>query len=424
MNDTPGASDVPYYLMPVAAVCGMYAFFLTLQALGQIYQVATFYSKNTTTKIPPLSLKSKQFLRLVASIIGCVLAYGYICAKVNNAIVVSEIFDPYEILNINISANSTVVKSAYRQLSKQYHPDKGGDAYTFQKINLAYKALTDDVARDNYERFGHPDGPQTVTLDFALPDWLLHPEGNVAVTLGLLYVAIFVAMIVYLVRWGNKAEEDAKKVALDNSVAQSDMIYLAKHLRPDSTHHDVLFYIATSPENINITQQSLNTAEDLKKARMEYLNPKNKVEAVVENFDMDGGGWADDDDEDEASKVHKAKQEEKERLAKEVAAASGQENLVKLIKLEGIDDGVLGQNWVERTLTALGQWPPSFEGSKLANMKFMDKSGKFVSALDHPAVRRNLCMTLGRLNSQKLNTHPELSKYTTCPFSKFTMIDI
>jgi curved DNA-binding protein CbpA len=395
--------DVPYYLMPVAAIVGSYALFLTLKALGQIYQVATFDAKKTPTKIPPPSLISKQFFGLIASIVGCVLTYGYICARVNNALG-TDVFDPFEILNIASSANSTVIKSAYRQLSKQHHPDKGGDASVFQKINLAYKSLTDDVARENYERYGHPDGPQTSTLDFALPDWLLHPEGSVALILVLLYIGMFITGIVYLVRWGNQAEAYAKKASLDNSVAQSDMAYLANHLRPNSTHREVLYYIATCPESVSVTQQNLNAAEDLKKARLEYLNPKKKVEPVVDDFDMDDGGWADDDDEDEAAKAHKAKQEEKEKLAKEVAAASGQEQMAKMVKLEGVDDGVLGQTWVETTL----------KGTKLSNMTFVTKAGKSVSALDHPAIRRNLCMTLGRLNAQKLNTHPELRKYILC----------
>jgi hypothetical protein len=402
--------DVPYYLMPVAAVFGLYSIFLTLKAVGQIYRVFTFNKKKTPTMIPPPSLLSKQFLGLITSIAFCVLAYGYVCAKVNNALG-TDLFDPFETLNIASSANSTVIKAAYRQLSKQHHPDKGGDASVFHKINLAYKTLTNDIARENYELYGHPDGPQTSTLDFALPDWLLHPEGNVALVLVILYIGMFVALITYLVRWGNKAEEDAKKASLDNSVAQSDMAYLANHLRPDSTHREVLYYISTCPESVLITQQNLNAAEDLKNARLEYLNPKKKVEPIVEDFDMDDGGWADDDEEDEAAKAHKAKQEEKEKLAKEVAAASGQEQMAKMVKLEGVDDGVLGQKWVETTLTGLGEWPPRLEGTKLAHKTFVNKSGKSVSALDHPAVRRNLCMTLGRLNALKLNNHPELRKY-------------
>ena len=39
------------------------------------------------------------------------------------------------------------------------HPDKGGDEQTFVQITKAYKALTDDEARKNYEEYGNPDGP-------------------------------------------------------------------------------------------------------------------------------------------------------------------------------------------------------------------------------------------------------------------------
>lgn len=28
------------------------------------------------------------------------------------------------------------------------------------------------MARENYEKYGHPDGPQSVKLDIALPDWV------------------------------------------------------------------------------------------------------------------------------------------------------------------------------------------------------------------------------------------------------------
>jgi translocation protein SEC63 len=28
----------------------------------------------------------------------------------------------------------------------------------------AYKALTDEVARENYKKYGHPDGPQAMSV--------------------------------------------------------------------------------------------------------------------------------------------------------------------------------------------------------------------------------------------------------------------
>lgn len=316
------------------------------------------------------------------------------------------------------------IKSAYRNLSKIHHPDKGGDATIFHKINLAYKALSSPEARANWETYGHPDGPQTQTLSFALPSWLLHPEGKVAIALLMLYFAMFGGIIWYFVRTVTKKEKEAVRSMLDNSVAQSDISYLATHLRPDSTHLDVLFYIATCPESIEITQLSIDKGDELKQARLDYLNPKGKNngqnESEVKEFDLDGDddGWADDDEDDEAAKAAKERQAEKEKLAKQVAEASGKDQIAKNIKIEGIDDGVLGQQWVEITLKTLGQWPPKFgETCRVGNMTFFEKGKGAVSALEHRAVRRNLCMTLGRLNAQELNSHPELRKLR--PFLRF-----
>ena len=36
----------------------------------------------------------------------------------------------------------------------------------------AYKTLTDEAARTNYEKYGHPDGPQSYSVGVALPSWV------------------------------------------------------------------------------------------------------------------------------------------------------------------------------------------------------------------------------------------------------------
>jgi len=404
------SEEVPYYLMPVAALCGTYSLYAGIKATLQVYKNMTYSATKSPTAVPPTPIVSKQFILLIASLIASIVSYGYICAQVNNSIASADIFDPFEILSLQSSANMTEVKSAYRSMSKTHHPDKGGDTATFQKINLAYKALSDATSKANWEQFGHPDGPQTQTLSFAMPDWLLHPEGNIALVLILMYFAMFALIIYKVVTFVTKTDKEAKKSMSDNTVAQSDLSYLATYLRPDSTHLDVLFYIATCPESIAITQQAIDKGEELKQARMEFLNPSQKKK-MEDAFDIgsDDDGWA-NDDEDDAAKEAKEKQAEKERLAKQVAQASGKDQIAKNIKIEGLDDGVLGQVWVENTLKEVGQWPPKFgKGCAIGKMTFAQKGGKrAVSALEHAAVRRNLCMSLGRLNAQKLNAHNEL----------------
>lgn len=38
----------------------------------------------------------------------------------------------------------------------------------------------DDVARENYEKYGHPDGPQALNLGVALPEWIFSQDKRAA----------------------------------------------------------------------------------------------------------------------------------------------------------------------------------------------------------------------------------------------------
>lgn len=57
----------------------------------------------------------------------------------------------YEILNVTEKATADEIKRAYRKLASQHHPDKGGDKNKFQEIEQAYRTLSDDGARQQYD---------------------------------------------------------------------------------------------------------------------------------------------------------------------------------------------------------------------------------------------------------------------------------
>uniref|UniRef100_A0A7S4N457 J domain-containing protein n=1 Tax=Odontella aurita TaxID=265563 RepID=A0A7S4N457_9STRA len=422
MSDSSSSSDdVPHHLMPVAAVLGTYSLVATVRALNQVYRNVRYGNKVTAEMRlrgdVPKPVKSGQFALLVLSIAGSTLLYGYVTALVNNAVAASDVFDPFDILGIDSGANNTVVKSAYRALSKTHHPDKGGDSAIFRKLTLAYKSLTDSVSRENWEKYGHPDGPQTQTLSFALPDWLLHPEGTTAAVLVLLYLGMFVGLIVWVLKFVRKTESAASKAQLDSSVAGADMAYLASHLTPESTHLDVLFLIATTPENVEISRKAIEKSESIRAEKLELLNKKKAAEKKngaggALEFDVeDDGGWADDDDLDDEAKEKaekaKAAEEQKKREAAQLAQVTGKAASAENVKLEGLDEGVLGQKWVETSLEKEGAWPPTNMGA-IETMAFDNGKGKQEGPLESKAVRRNLCMTMGRLNAQMLNSHPEL----------------
>lgn len=59
--------------------------------------------------------------------------------------------DYYSTLGVNKGANKDDIKKAYRKMANKHHPDKGGDASEFQKIQKAYSVLSDDAKRAQYD---------------------------------------------------------------------------------------------------------------------------------------------------------------------------------------------------------------------------------------------------------------------------------
>jgi curved DNA-binding protein CbpA len=59
--------------------------------------------------------------------------------------------DPYEVLQVQPSAEPEVVRAAYRVLARKYHPDLGGDATRMIALNDAWDVLGDPVRRAAYD---------------------------------------------------------------------------------------------------------------------------------------------------------------------------------------------------------------------------------------------------------------------------------
>jgi translocation protein SEC63 len=72
-------------------------------------------------------------------------------------------FVPFELLGVKQDASLGEIKKAYRKLSRQLHPDKNPDnpkaVNEFIQITKAYTIMTDDSARENFAKYGNPDGP-------------------------------------------------------------------------------------------------------------------------------------------------------------------------------------------------------------------------------------------------------------------------
>jgi molecular chaperone DnaJ len=67
--------------------------------------------------------------------------------------------DYYEVLGVSRTASEQEIKSAYRRLALQYHPDRNPDQPDaedrFKECSEAYAVLADQEKRAMYDRFGH-----------------------------------------------------------------------------------------------------------------------------------------------------------------------------------------------------------------------------------------------------------------------------
>lgn len=236
------------------------------------------------------------------------------------------------------------------------------------------------------------------------------------VAYGVLLLAIIGAVVYYFLgekflKKKKKSDIDIDDVAATNTVGLQDVSYLASELHPGSTHIDVLMAVASTPENIAYGLKAYELKEKARKERIQEDQEeakKKKGDATSTSiskdplFNLDDDGWADDDDDDERAKAAARAEEEKKKEREQLQKAVGKQKA----KLEGIDEGVIGQMWVESTLSKNGVWPPKDLG--VLKGKTFVYNGKKVSPLDHPGLRRNICMITGRLNSMLLNSHPDL----------------
>ena len=67
--------------------------------------------------------------------------------------------DYYEILGVSRTCNEAELKSAFRKLAMEHHPDRNGGCEQasgrFKELNEAYSVLSDAQKRAAYDRFGH-----------------------------------------------------------------------------------------------------------------------------------------------------------------------------------------------------------------------------------------------------------------------------
>jgi len=63
----------------------------------------------------------------------------------------------YDILGVHKNSTPEEIKTAYRNLAKIHHPDKGGSKEEFSRIQMAYDVLSDTERRAKYDSTGETE---------------------------------------------------------------------------------------------------------------------------------------------------------------------------------------------------------------------------------------------------------------------------
>lgn len=147
------------------------------------------------------TLQNTSFLVNLAITVVLTLLFYYLIVSVSTDGEVNS-FDPFTILEIDTGADNRAIKKAFREKSLKWHPDKNPNnpeaEATFMLINKAYEALTDAQARENWEKYGNPDGRQSLEVSIGLPSFLLEPSNrNLVLLTYLIVMVILIPLTVY-----------------------------------------------------------------------------------------------------------------------------------------------------------------------------------------------------------------------------------
>lgn len=193
-NYDADAQFFPFFVLTVTSLVTVPLTYSLLRApadasqLAKAGHIASSYRPDNADIIDASRAKQKRkerrLKRMVVAVAGWLLMAYMVYLMSVTARTAPDIWNPYDILNVGLSASEKEIKSRYRKLSTTMHPDKRqpNEALneTMETINdawveivKAYKALTDEDIRRNFLEYGNPDGKQSTSFGIALPQFLI-----------------------------------------------------------------------------------------------------------------------------------------------------------------------------------------------------------------------------------------------------------
>ena len=193
-----------------------------LNKLCRIHGQSRWYKKRQKEE---QKKKSKPSFRKLLIVLGWIVFFVLVY-KVSNVENDHVEYNPYEVLGVSEESTIQQIKKAFRELSREKHPDKGGDPDEFIRITKAHASLVDPESRENWKTYGNPDGPGAMQFGIALPKWIFE-SNNSYIVLGI-YIALFMFLLPVMVgRWWYRSIRYSKEEVLLNTT-QLFLFFLSK----------------------------------------------------------------------------------------------------------------------------------------------------------------------------------------------------
>ena len=197
-NYDTDAQFFPFFVLTVTSLITLPLTYTLLRApsdlssTGKVTHITSSYQPGSADIIDVQRAKQKRkelrLKRMLTAGTGWLVMAYMVYLVIVTARQTPTIWNPYDLLDISMSASEKDINSRYRKLGKTMHPDKREPNLalneTAESVNdewveivKAYKALTDEDVRNNYIQYGNPDGKQSTSFGIALPHFLI-AEGS------------------------------------------------------------------------------------------------------------------------------------------------------------------------------------------------------------------------------------------------------
>ena len=233
------------------------------------------------------------FIKFLLTLLLIYICYtSFIAIKDENEKFNYKNFEPHEILNVPYTADLKQIKKAYRKLVVSKHPDRVLSSKNmeqnslsnkdienirveFRRIVKAYEILTDPVKRENFEKYGNPDGPKG--LGHIMPNLVINKKYQLPIMiLFLLFIVVVLPLfVIYYLKNNNNNEYDDE----GNSKTNSSICYYYMNENTLIKHLPFIFGLFVEFNKLNIRssdEKELNSLWNMCKA---YI-PNTKDERI------------------------------------------------------------------------------------------------------------------------------------------------